>query len=269
MSTPNNPNIDELSEHDLTLISACLDNQLQNDELTAFKKRLLQEPALNAHYQQFKKMDEQIKQQISSIDQTPIPASITQLLDTADTTTSSPLSVGRASADQNGWAPKVLALAATVAAVGIFSYQTLAPQKQPSIDIASTHTTTSIHQMVSPQVHNTLSENSSMDIKVLGDEGKMVVLQSFYNTQGQPCREYQLANSIQTQHAIACYEQQKWTNVVNSIENKQANSPQYQTASTQNPTQITAYLKDIKEQNTINKDLEQQLINSNWLLTKN
>lgn len=277
MSSPNIPNIDELSEQDLTLISAYLDNQLDNAELTAFKKRLLQEPTLNAQCQQFKKMDEQIKQQISSIDNTPIPANISQLLSNPDdkTTIQQNKHNNTNSSSKTSNPTRILALAATIAAVGILSYQTLMPQIEQSTDAINnqsniiTQAETSSHQMVSPLVHNALSQSLSMEITKLGAEGKMVVLQSFYNTQGQPCREYQLAQNAQTKHAIACYEQQKWTNVVDTFKSNQTNSQQYQTANTQNPIQITTYIENIKEPNTINKRQEQLLINSNWLLTEN
>ena len=258
MSTPNSQNIDELSEQDLALISACLDNQLPQEELTAFKKRLLQDPTLNAHYQQFKKMDEQIKQHITSIDNTPIPQAVNDMLDIDSKVSNNEIATNEKDSTTKT-SSRIFALAATIAAVGILSYQAFTPDGSQPNDIAQNH----LQPIESEQVNNTLSNSPSMNINLLGEEGKMVVLQSFYNTQGHPCREYQLANDTQTQHAIACYQQNQWTNVVNTLKSKQS-TQQYQTASSEDPQQIINYLNKIEEQKIINKQQESNLINSNW-----
>lgn len=229
-----------LSEQDHQLISASLDGELAPEQDLAFKRRLLQEPELNKQYQAFKALGQDLKSTFGDIAATPVPQELSALL-------AGDKKVEDNKAPQNNqW--RFLALAASVAAIGLLSFFGLQSTSNKEILVAITRA---------------LDTQPSMEVMQLDPNSQFIVLQSFRHNDGRVCREYQISDTNNQSHAIACKKNQRWQLEVthNSVVAKLEHTV---TATGEESETIEQYLKGAVKGEFLTTDDEMTQIKRNW-----
>lgn len=168
-----------ISEQDIELISASLDGQLDHQQQAAFKRRLLQEPELNAQYQAFKQLDQKLKTAVSDIDNTEIPAKLT----------------AKMTGSSSGWARYLI----SAAAVGLITF-----------NLWHFNDTSSSSAYADKQIAKVLDHSPSMAPISLNEQRQMIVLNSYLNNQNQWCRHYQWKDTNIQSEAVACQQDGQW-----------------------------------------------------------
>lgn len=215
-----------MSPEDQELLSAYLDNELDQEQRALVQRRLLSEPEFNAACQKLQQLQQSLKKAYPAQQNTPVPESILQLLQDSDEEAGGPQEASSKKYTKVFW---MLPLAASVAAVFIAtSYLT----KQDILEADPW-----------PKVAQQLDTTHDMEITKINDGLSMVVLQSFTHVDGRPCREYQRKDDEQVVHAIACKSPQRWQREV--IVEASLDLQDYQTA-TKTPNKIKAFLASFK-----------------------
>ncbi len=230
-----------LSEQDHQLISASLDGELAPEQEMAFKHRLLQEPALNKQYQAIKAMGQDLKNTFADIASTPVPQSLSSLLEDDIQVENE-----QKATQNNQW--RFLALAASVAAIGLLSFFGLQNTSDNQVSIALT---------------KALNTQPAMQVMQLDSNNQFIVLQSFRHNDGRVCREYQISDTNNQSHAIACKKNQQWQLEVtqSSVVAEQAH---HVTASGEEVKTIEQYLKGAVKGEFLTSDDEMVQIKRNW-----
>ena len=139
------------TEQDLTLLSAYLDNELEGEQLTALRERLLQEPALRRELDALKGTDSLLNDFAASIDGRPLPQAVHGMV----------AGSGRSSA------AKLFAVAAAVFVVTMSTFIMMPKQD----DLAF------LNAMASGEIRQT-------------EIGSVQVIATFRQHDGKYCREY-------------------------------------------------------------------------------
>ncbi|XOV80312.1 MAG: anti-sigma factor family protein [Aestuariibacter sp.] len=215
-----------MSPEDQELLSAYLDDELDQEQRSLVQRRLLSEPEFNAAYQKLQQVQQSLKQAYPDQQKTPVPEHIQQLLQDSDGPADRHPNTHSAKYPKVSW---MLPLAASVAAVFIAtSYLT----NQESLEADPW-----------PQVAQQLDTTQDMEITKINEHLSMVVLQSFSHVDGRRCREYQRKDDEQVVHAIACKSPQSWQREV--VVEASLDLQDYQTA-TKTPNKIKAFLASFK-----------------------
>ena len=219
-----------MTEQDYEQISAYLDKQMSQVEVTAFKQRLLAEPDLRQELEMIQGHDESLKSAISDIDNDPLPESLSSLLEEKDKTSSY-------------WLP----LAASLVLVGFLSYFGLRGSSSP----------------LSSELQLALTRQASGESVTLAQGLELEILGSFKNANGTYCREYVSVLEQVSTHAIACKLDSGWENFAVSAP-LDANSGGYAPASAQAQGDVDTYIESFATQGMLAPQEEARLIERQW-----
>lgn len=216
-----------MSVSDETL-SAFLDAELPELEMERVRQAIVEDEAIADRLAELAMVDPMVQTFYQTIDQQPVPESISALLNTPD------LSLEAASATESNvvafpWWRKAqqqvqqyaaaVAVIALIAGYGVYQFETPAQNGT---------TTAGIDTIITEQLtHLPSGVNAQLD-----NESIMSIQLSFYNQQGDFCRQYGLQDTSVRSENIACLQQGQWQQIANvKYTNSYDTQAQYQTAS--------------------------------------
>jgi len=213
-----------MKKSDSEIISAFLDNELNESEVAMFKKRLQEDALFANEFAKYSENDLALKQHVSLMDNVPVPESIMNLLKETeqDTQTSSANVVELAS-----WRhPKWLSLAASFLIIALVTPVLWYAANQDSLNLAEV-----------------LSSEVSGQTIALDSDTQVALVMSFQDRQGNFCREYRLSQATVSEQAVACNISGKWeTQVSDTLQ--VAVSSTYQPASSASSEKIERWLDE-------------------------
>jgi len=222
---------DFISEADLALLGAYLDQELTTEEKTALQQRLLQEPLLRAKLDELQHLDTDLKQLLQKSAQPAVPDKIKILLGEKPQ-----------SSTAYRWP---LAIAASLLLV-VANLWLLQPQNNPQDW---------------QQLAQLLDNTASFQKQQIGQQVFMPV-RSFQHKQGQYCREYYLQTTDEQEHAIACKQQGIWQKQVGYSHARQTNY--YQTATGQAENPVSRYFNRHNINGALTAISEEQKLRQGW-----
>ena len=163
-----------ISDEDLTLLSAFEDGELEGEQLSEFRHRLLQEPELRMGLDAIRSTDERLRDYASWIDATPVPEQIARLVR---------FPFGRSAA-------KLFAAAAAVFVLTIGTYLNI-PTNESDIDYS---------------LLTFMESGQRIDF----GEDYLEVVVSFQQLDGRYCRELITRDS----HQIVCLTGESWQSMI-------------------------------------------------------
>lgn len=185
---------------DEELISAYLDNELNDIDRADFEKRLQEEDAFAERFATFNENDIALKQHYTAIDDTPVPDSIMSLLEGSEHQ-EAPLrdNVTEIKHWQRAkWLP--IAASFLLVALSIPLYLSMTNDNYPSIA-------------------SVLGEQASGQSFNLNEEQQIRLTMSFTNGQGNLCREYLLSQQNSAIQSVSCNIDGDWqTQISGEIE---------------------------------------------------
>lgn len=224
---------DAISDADLALLGAYLDQELSSEARAALQQRLLTEPALRAKLDELQQLNNDLKELLQPPEAEPLPESIQALL------ASEPQRK-----NQYSW-PLSIAAGLLLAVSGLWLLQ---PQ---------TNSNGANWQQIAQQLEHTPSLQ-----KQQLDESTFIAVRSFQHQQGYYCREYFLQHEQQQEHGIACKQQGVWQK--STSYNKPLQSDQYQTASDNSTDPVSDYFNQYNQGGSLAVDVENQRLQQGW-----
>ncbi|MCL1113363.1 hypothetical protein L2703_07090 [Shewanella basaltis] len=230
-------------------LSAFLDAELPEHDMEKVRMALIEDEAIAERLAELAMVDAMVKDHYQAIVQQPIPAATQALLADAEPVATNPVidnSVTDNPVKNNvvefPWWRKaqqqVQQYAAAIAVIALIAgygvYQIESPtQSQTSIAAQN-------DLWLQQEINEQLTQLPSGVDTMLDNDSVMTVELSFYNQQGQLCRQYAVQNTTQKSHTIACAQQGQWQQVASLEYNTHSNNQsgqqaQYQTASAGSP----------------------------------
>lgn len=236
-------------------LSAFLDSELPESEMEAIRNQLAIDDDLTNRIAQLASVDAIVSSTYHAIDEKPLPDSINQLLNSADTQTDKhkvvPISLWqRTKAAWQEHAPLATAAALLVGlTVGLTTQFSDSDESNQWSDIVSV-----LNQEISGQPI-TLVEGYQLVPRV-----------SFVNTQNQWCRQFVLHTPKDTQHSIACHDSDGWQ-LEATLFDEPVRAGSYHTASSQAP--INSLVDSMASGDFLTPEQEQDVIRSGWAQPSN
>lgn len=232
-------------------LSAFFDSELPEKEMAIIRDLLAVDETLLHRIAELASVDAIVSSTYHQIDEVPLPQSIQQLLDSADTDSKVPTNVARFPLWQrikSGWhnhAPLATA-AALIIGLSIGLTSRIADFDNPDqwATIAS-----ALDQEISGQPI-TLAEGYTLLPRI-----------SFTNANEQFCRQFVLNTPNNSQHSIACHDSNGWQ-LTATLFDEPIQSNSYQTASANQP--INKLVESMAIGSFLDTDQEQQAIRSGW-----
>lgn len=210
-----------MKKSDTEIISAYLDNELNEIERKQVEDRLLIDTAFQAMFESYSVQDQLVRGAFSEIDDAPVPNNILNMLNETDDEV---VPERQNVVELQSWRrAKWLSIAASFLLVALALPVLLTMNKQ-AITLADV-----LDSKVSGQTVK-LDESRSVEL-----------VMSFSDTHGRFCREYKLMQPTNSQQNISCKEQGEWQTLVSSSINS-TNSNNYQPASGGDSANIEEWL---------------------------
>lgn len=232
-------------------LSAFLDSELPDKEMLMIRDLLASDETLAERIADMASVDAIVSSTYHQIDKVPLPQSIQQLLDSADTGSKASTNVLRFPVWQrmkSGWqnhAPLATAAALIIGlSIGLTSRMADFDNPAKWATIAS-----ALDQEVSGQPI-TLAQDYTLLPRV-----------SFTNANEQFCRQFVLNTPNNSQHSIACHDSNGWQ-LTATLFNEPIQASSYQTASTNHP--INSLVESMAVGTFLDTEQEQQAIRSGW-----
>lgn len=250
-------------------LSAFIDGELTDAEMARIADTLVDDPVLAARLQDLRAADSWTVDQFGAIEEVPLRAETTDLLDTlaselakaGETGNVTPFPAARQS---SRWMPSAVA-ASLALAIG-FGAGTLVPSAEPSTSTAKPALTAEIGP--SHPYFAALETTPSMadSLVAAGEQQTLTPLASFRNTEGQYCREFSLRAEARASFNLACKGEDSWT-VVASVMTDTApaqGADAYVPASGNGTSLIDELIRDQMEGDLLSPEAEAALIDSAW-----
>jgi hypothetical protein len=192
-------------------LSAFLDRELSQADMEAVRQQLILDEALSDRLAELAMVDIQVQQFSQQIDETPVPANIAQLL--SQQTKSNVIELPLWRRVMPG-----MRQAAAVACIALLAGY-------------------GANELMSEQAADFAGVAHILDSKLSGqtwssqDNAQVQPRLSFYDRQGDLCRQYQLIQDKQSSEHIACRRQDEWQVQVSMAKQPVQDSAQYITAS--------------------------------------
>lgn len=261
-----------MTTHNQELISAYLDNELNDIERAQFEKRLAEDEVLAREFETFQQNDIAIKQEYSAIDDKPVPDSIMALLGQSHTEGQSsnnrsesfdaetpskeperdnkvvpfkPRAEKPAASNSNpqSGSKKWFSIAASIAVVALCIPVFLSTNQESYTSLAT--------------VLNTQASGERIQ---LADDKQIHLTMSFTNNKGDFCREYLLSESSSHAHTVSCHQNGVWKTQVSS-QLDAINNEHYQPASGEMSAEIETWLDSHMASDPLSQQQEQKQLN--------
>jgi hypothetical protein len=194
-----NKNI-KLPQADLDLISAYLDNELDDNKRAEVEQRITHDQKFAECLVARKNQDDKLLFAYSEIDNKPVPDALLALLNIEDhkleeKKQAAPIqtSANDSFFSRHPW----MSLAASFAVVALSTPLYFSAQKTNTLNLAQA-----------------LNDISSGNTVTLNDESSLYLSMSFENNQAQFCREYFKTQETQSTQVIACRGEQGWQQII-------------------------------------------------------
>ncbi len=200
-------------------LSAFLDNELTDAEMEAVRDQIEKDPTLADRLAEMASVDAELQAHYGSIDDHPMPASITQMLEEKASRSAAP---GRDNVVTFPWwrrlpghTGKAIA-AAIIAGVALTQWLTVATDGDP----------------MSPAVANVLDSQPSGEVYQVNDQASLAPRLTFQSQAGQWCRQFRLETQTSASEQIACRTGEgSWEQVATAEAEPSLAPDAYQTAS--------------------------------------
>lgn len=215
-------------------LSAFLDAELPEQEMEQVRMALIDNEDIAERLAELAMVDAMVQEHYQAIDLHPIPAATQALLTETQSVADNP--VTNSPVPDNvvafPWWRKAqqhvqqyaAAIAIIVLIAGYGFYQVDSPNQ--------TGLTTQNHSLLPDDISEPLSYLPSGIETMLDDDSVMTIQLSFYNPQGQLCRQYAVQDHAQQSSIIACEQQGQWQQIASVEYNvNPEHQTQYQTAS--------------------------------------
>ncbi|AZG71955.1 anti-sigma factor family protein [Shewanella livingstonensis] len=202
-------------------LSAFLDAELSKQEMELVRQAIIDNEAIAERLAELAMVDTMVQNHYQAIDQQPIPDTTTALLEQSHLTDSNVMAFPwwRKAQQQVQQYAAAIAVIALIAGYGV--YKTDAPT-QNNTTIAG----------LDPSIIEQLMHLPSGVLATLNDDSLMSIQLSFYNQQGDFCRQYGLQDPSYYSDNIACQQQGQWQKIANiEYTISQDSQAEYQTAS--------------------------------------
>lgn len=246
------------------LLSALLDDELDDVAAAELTERLAREPQLAKRLESLRRADDETRAMFASIDEIPMPRGVTELLATNGAGKAVPasnvISFPRRMIDRFVNAP--VAIAASVAlAAGFFADRLFegAPGAPAGIAMLQAQTVPA-----GSAVYELLENRASAEPVALADGATGRVLLTFADENGDWCRQLTIDGNAASVQALACRRAGAWRSEVIAFGNPAAGA--YQPASAAALAIISAAIDSrIGDGAALEADEERQLVNNQWL----
>lgn len=247
-------------------LSAFLDQELPEEQMTEVRNAIAKDPSLGERLSELALTDALVKRHASAVDRTPMPESITAMLQSGSApmeprSPSAELPKRAATPSKNNvaslplwrrshtWLSQHAALAASVMLVIGFAAGTLAPSSNSGLDesdaiLAQLDTLPSGSTVIvapNTQIHNRFT---------------------FIDTQGRPCRQYQLQTVQGASENIACRQDGSWQLEAMARTFAMQGDAQYQPAT--GATVLDSLLDQMMPGGALSLQEETTLMGENW-----
>ncbi len=229
-----------MNERDYEILSQFIDNELDSEAAQTLRKRLLAEPDLRAELDHMRVVNDHVKGAFDAPGSDAVPASVVASLQPR---TDSPRLGG-------SWG---MAIAASLAvAAGLV----LVPQWQENLESQSSD----------PLLANVMEQSSSRTEgwDFLPDGRKVRPVLSFYNQDGNWCREYFVDQAGQASRGVACREDGSWNSVVLVSADLPGSTTEYRPAGAAQADQVASYINQHAADIPLSVDQEADLIARGW-----
>jgi hypothetical protein len=209
-------------------LSAFLDAELPEQDMEQVRQAIADNEAVAERLAELAMVDPMVQTFYQAIDQQPVPKAISTLLETPSAPFEEPSATEsnivafpwwRKAQQQVQQYAAAVAVIALIAGYGVYQLDTP----------LQTNTTTA---GIDPTITEQLTHLPSGVIALLDDDSIMSIQLSFYNQQGDFCRQYGLQDLSLRSENIACQQQGQWQQVANiEYTISQDQQTEYQTAS--------------------------------------
>lgn len=253
------------------LISAYLDNELNDIERAQFEKRLSEDDALAQEFAAFQQNDLALKQHYSAIDDKPVPDSIMALLGQASNTegqdsnrqASNTETQSKADETDNNvvaFKPRTEKPAPSNSGVQSGNKKWFSIAASVAVVALCIPIFLSTNQPNYPSLATVLNTQASGEHIQLADDEQIHLTMSFTNNNGDFCREYLLSKSSSHAHTVACRESGAWkTQVSGTLKNHHAEH--YQPASGEMSAEVEIWLDTHMASDPLSQKQEQKQLN--------
>lgn len=225
-------------------LSAFLDAELPEPEMEWIRNQLIDDEELANRLAELAMVDEQIASHYKRIDETPLPQSITKLLE-QEPKTAKIIHFPVRKKLQKLFQPQVAAACAVVAIV-FGSWQFMSGKEENDNWAA-------IAQVLDTQI--------SGNTKILADGSQVKSRLTFLNQQGNYCRQFQIINQDKSSENIACRNKEQWELQI-SLAQKITNEGDYQTAT--GGSALDSTIDEMLNGDVFDLSAEEKTIANNW-----
>ncbi|KXI28203.1 anti-sigma factor family protein [Paraglaciecola hydrolytica] len=229
-------------------LSAFLDAELPETEMQAIRERMAQDDELAMRLAELAQVDEWVAEHASQIDQQPVPAAITKLLNVENNVVQ--LSAWRKVQNQ-------LSQHAALAAGVALCFGLVIGQSSQTESVLP-------EQQLSASLAEVLNTANSGDAITLTAGVKMTPRLSFVSQNGQYCRQYSVQSQAGQNDSIACHGSTGWQLAASTYSDGLSQSGEYKTAS-QNVL-LDSVIDQLIAGPALNKQQETQAISQAWIV---
>ncbi len=232
-----------MKKSDIEMLSAYLDNELEDAERQNFEERLAKDKDLADAFAKYSSNDQSYKHAFTAIDETPIPNSILSLLAESEKEISADSQKNIVEL-KNWHASKWMPIAASLL---IFAVSLPLFFKMSELD--------------SPTLATVLNSQSSGQTIELDGSITLNLVMSFNDQQGHFCREYIFTQPNNSEQRVACKIDGMWqTQVIGKLE--MVNGNHYQAAGSAGSEQIESWLDANMSGIPFGLETEQEILES-------
>ncbi|UTA48746.1 hypothetical protein L1F30_04180 [Simiduia sp. 21SJ11W-1] len=236
-------------------LSAFLDAELAPDEMETVRARIADDETLANRLAELASAETLVRETYSAIDETPMPAAITEAIaNAARQTAEAPTQTKARVLRFPTFGRQHLAMAASIAFAVGFGLSHLLDTQQAGTS-ASWHT-----------VAQALETTPSGSTLALGKSTAVTPRVTFTNAQGLVCRQYQVETAHNNTQAVACRGANEWHKVAAMTTEAAEPGTQYQTASGTNP--INLVVDQMAVGPFLNQTQEADAIANQWQLAQ-
>lgn len=230
-------------------LSAFLDGELSESEMSAIEKALTDDPSLASRLESLATVDAQLQNTFAPVLDAPLPASVMAMLDApSDAPVSNVTNFSDYKDKRKNW-PLFTAIAASLVA-GFFSAQIL-----NITDNTPIHTIAAGPVSPNSALYNVLSSLPSGQ-----SQDDVTILLSFKSTNGNYCREFTTSQS----RGLACENQKDWVVISQSYTPTNNTNNDYATASAESSIAFDTLIDSLMNGDILEIEQEKKLIQSGW-----
>ncbi|GAA6204660.1 hypothetical protein [Thalassotalea sp. SU-HH00458] len=251
------------------ILSAFLDAELPEAQMEEIRQAIQENEQLAEQLSRLAMVDSVIAQQYEQINQQPLPASITQLLEALPEANADHETIEKAKGFSTGSNSNIKD-SNNVVSLSLWRRSKQAIKEHYAIAASFTAMCgfASALFVLTPnenahwqEIAALLEVQTSGASKTLPTGETFSVALTFENAQGDFCRKYTIEGAEKSQQSLACRVNEQWQPTLTLYQNK-STTQQYQTATTQN--MVREYIDKNAVGDFLTIDAEKQVIKQNW-----